>query len=119
MNQESQNNLIINEPVAYSEMLILEKCAKVVITDSGGVQKESYFFKTPAVIPREETEWVEIVESGWNILTGANKEKIVKNTLKLYKTGLKREWKIFYGDGNASYIISEIIKNFVDSPSNK
>lgn len=119
LNQESQNNLIINEPVAYSEMLVLEKCAKVVITDSGGVQKESYFFKTPAVIPREETEWVEIVESGWNILTGANKEKIVKNTLKLYKTGLNREWKNFYGDGNASYIISEIIKNFGGTSSNK
>ncbi len=105
------DNLILSEPVSYGEMVVLESNAKVVITDSGGVQKESYFLKTPAVIPRSETEWVEIVEAGWNILTDANKEKIIDAALKLFNNEFHKEWKSFYGNGDASYKIAEIIKD--------
>lgn len=103
-------NLIIADPVPYSEIIILESSARVIVTDSGGVQKESYFFKTPAVIPRDETEWVEIVDSGWNVLSGANKEKIISAVGKFYKDGNNRKWIEFYGDGNAAGKIVDIIK---------
>jgi UDP-N-acetylglucosamine 2-epimerase len=102
-------NLIIAEPVSYTDMIILESNAKVVITDSGGVQKESYFFKTPAVIPRDETEWVEIAEAGWNVLAGADRERIIKAATKFYNEGIDRDWISFYGDGNASGNIIEIL----------
>jgi UDP-N-acetylglucosamine 2-epimerase len=56
LNKSIPEGLHINEPVSYKEMIILESNARIVITDSGGVQKESYFFKTPCIVPRKETE---------------------------------------------------------------
>ncbi|MEX2007800.1 MAG: UDP-N-acetylglucosamine 2-epimerase (non-hydrolyzing), partial [Candidatus Levyibacteriota bacterium] len=66
------------DPVGYRENLILMENAKKVLTDSGGIQKEAYFLKVPCITMRDETEWVETVEDGWNILTGADKNKILK-----------------------------------------
>ena len=113
LKQDYSSNLVLGEPVPYGDMILLEKNAKVIVTDSGGVQKEAYFFKVPAVIPRDETEWVEIVEAGWNILTGANRKKIVEGIFRLWTQKHFNKWQNFYGDGNASGKISKIINEFV------
>jgi len=67
----------IIEPVSYLDMLLLEKEAKIILTDSGGVQKEAYWMKVPCITLRDETEWIETVEENWNILAGADTQKIV------------------------------------------
>jgi len=104
------NNLIIFEPVSYFDMVALENAARVIITDSGGIQKEGYFFKTPCIIPRNETEWIELVEIGWNKVVGNNKENIVKETINLYSKGLgNKQWVDFYGGGKASERITNIL----------
>jgi len=79
-------NLNIIEPVSYLDMLMLEKYAQVILTDSGGVQKEAFFFKVPCVTLRQETEWVETVEVGWNIIANQDINRIVLAALEA-KTG--------------------------------
>ncbi len=111
-------NLLAVEPVSYFEMLVLEKNAKVIITDSGGVQKEGYFFRTPCIIPRNETEWVELIDIGFNTLTGAKKEKITYATLKEFYSHKEIKKYNIYGDGKASRKIVEIIishENYMDN----
>lgn len=68
--------LIITEPANYLDMIMLEKSAALILTDSGGIQKEAYFHQTPCVTLRNETEWIETVAAGWNILAGTDKERI-------------------------------------------
>jgi UDP-N-acetylglucosamine 2-epimerase len=66
------------EPVGYLDMINLERNAKAILTDSGGIQKEAFWLKVPCITLRDETEWIETVKFGWNTLAGANKEKIVE-----------------------------------------
>ena len=116
LNPESKN-LILSEPVSYFEMIALEKSAKVIITDSGGVQKEGYFFGTPCVIPRKETEWIELVEIGFNILAGLDEIKIYEVTRQLFYEDFsseKRTFPKFYGEGNASDKIVEVLERWED-----
>jgi UDP-N-acetylglucosamine 2-epimerase len=94
------------EPVSYLDMLVLEKNARMILTDSGGVQKEAYFFGVPCVTLREETEWVETVEAGWNIMVGADTQKILDAVRNFRPNGDRPP---FFGDGKASERIVEIL----------
>ena len=115
----SLNTITIIEPVGYLEMVWLLDNCKLVITDSGGLQKEAYFFKKPCITLRDETEWVELVETGANVLVGADKEKIVTVVSesdryfgKFYSQLSLPTVTNLYGDGKASERITrELVKN--------
>lgn len=108
--QENQYLKII-EPVSFFDMITLEANSKMIITDSGGVQKESYFFNKPCIILREETEWIEIVKQGTAKICGSSKTKI-KNAFNYFTSNVKLEFPDMFGDGHASeFIIKEIINH--------
>jgi UDP-N-acetylglucosamine 2-epimerase len=99
-------------PVPYLDMLQLEKNAKAVLTDSGGVQKEAYWFGVPCFTLRQETEWVETVRSGRNVLVGTKAKKIVKGVEHFHGRGQSGRALIF-GDGRASEkIVQLLVKHF-------
>lgn len=93
-------------PVSYLEMIVLEKNAGVIVTDSGGVQKESYFYKVPCVTLRDETEWPETVESGWNTLVGTEAHRIAAAVANVQTPA---RWENHYGDGDAAGHILKIL----------
>lgn len=93
------------DPVPYLEMLWLEKNANLILTDSGGVQKEAFFFKVPCVTMRDETEWVETIDAGWNILAGVQSDSIVQ-AVEDHKTNAKLEIAP-YGNGRAAELIRD------------
>jgi len=102
-------NIRFIEPFGYLDMLWVEKNARLILTDSGGVQKEAYWMKVPCVTLREETEWVETVQSGWNTLTGANREKILAAVRNFRAPA---EHPPLFGDGSASEKITRCLTNF-------
>jgi len=100
-------------PVSFLEMIMLEKTAKMIITDSGGVQKESHFFKKPCLVLRKETEWIELVKNGTAVLVDADTEKIREEFEKFFNDVSCREYPGFYGDGkSAEFILGEILMMF-------
>lgn len=104
------DNVKIIDPVGYLDNLVLLGNAKKILTDSGGIQKEAYFLKIPCITLRNETEWVETVQDGWNVLVGADKEKIL-NMVEIFNP--KRKQTAKFGDGNAAEkIIAVISSNF-------
>lgn len=101
--------LKIIEPASFFEIIRLEKNARVVMTDSGGVQKEAFFFQTPCVILRPETEWVEIVDAGAGIIADADYQRIMDAYNAL--SGKTVTFPPLFGDGHASEkILEEILK---------
>jgi len=95
------DRLCLMEPVGYLEMIwLLEHCS-IVMTDSGGLQKEAYFFKKPCITLRDETEWVELVDAGVNILAGANKEEIKRAFSSIFNSTELHFDDQLYGDGMA------------------
>ena len=106
-----ETNFTIIEPVGYLEMVYLIKSAKLVMTDSGGLQKEAFFFEKPCITLRDETEWVELIDNSFNILVGADKEKILE-TYKNYVSLFSLDYSLdLYGAGKASKKIIEELLN--------
>lgn len=108
----ANRNIKITGPVSFFDMIALEKHSKMIITDSGGVQKEAYFYCKPCIIIRPETEWTEIVESGAGIIADASEEKIIGGFEHFYPKEIKSLPPVF-GDGKAAeFICNTIVKNF-------
>lgn len=99
-------NIQIIEPVGYFDMLMLEENARLIATDSGGVQREAYYLNIPCLTLRDETEWIATVETGWNKLVGAN-EKLIKNSW--FNFTPPSDHPFLYGKGNAAQQILELI----------
>lgn len=106
LNLRFGENIRLIEPLGYFDMMVLEENARLIATDSGGVQREAYFMQKPCLTLRDETEWTETVQAGWNRLVGVDVEKIIS------------EWKNFvppaeqppiFGDGHAGEKIAEIL----------
>jgi len=90
-------------------MVRLEGSAKMILTDSGGIQKEAYWLQVPCVTLRGETEWVETVQSGWNVLTGGDKENILEKVLQFK---IPENHPALYGDGKAAQKIIDCLNKY-------
>ncbi len=117
LNEELYNNIKANShfhilpPASFLEMIALEKNCKIVMTDSGGVQKEAFYFEKPCVILRPETEWVELVECGTAIITDADGSKIL-DAYKALTTKSGMSFPKLYGNGAAAeFICAEMLKH--------
>lgn len=95
------------DPVSYLDMLLLEGRARMILTDSGGVQKEAYFFQTPCITMRDETEWCETLVNGCNVLTGASRSRILEAAKTAGNAG---PWAMAYGDGQAGSAILDCLR---------
>ncbi|MDJ1434183.1 UDP-N-acetylglucosamine 2-epimerase (non-hydrolyzing) [Halostagnicola sp. A-GB9-2] len=98
------------DPVGYLDFVRLIDASERVATDSGGVQKEAFYLDTPCVTMRDETEWIETVESGWNVLVGANQEQIEK---ELRVNRYLEEKPTPYGDGTAAEAIVSVLTEYI------
>lgn len=96
----SNPDIMIIPPVSFFEIIVLERHASLIMTDSGGLQKEAYFFRKPCLILRPETEWVEIVEQHAGIITDADKELIVRSFDEYIDT--KPQFPPLFGDGHSA-----------------
>lgn len=106
---QSFPHLRLVDPVGYLDMVLLEKNARLVMTDSGGVQKEAYFFSVPCVTMRTETEWVELVQNGFNFLAGTGTESILASVDRALAA--IPDWGMqLYGDGRSAQQIVSVLR---------
>lgn len=106
-NVVSSSNIKFVDPLNYFDMLVLATNASAILTDSGGLQKEAYMLKTPCITLRDETEWIETVNSGWNHLTGADTQ-VILDTIKNIVT--PHEYPLLFGEKVADKIATILIK---------
>lgn len=109
-NLKESSHIVITQPVSYLDMIQLEKNAKKILTDSGGVQKEAYFYRVPCITLRNETEWVETIEDGWNVLVGTDTSRILQAVQTFSPNSDQRR---LFGNGRAAVKIGEIITNYI------
>lgn len=107
-------NIHVAPPVGYLEMVWLEMNARLIATDSGGVQKEAFFHGKPCITLRDETEWVELVETGWNTIVGTDEDRIARALLCTLPPLTK---PLLYGEGDTAEKIVNIIKNKIPTCS--
>ena len=108
----SCQNIQILPPISFLEMIALERHAQLIMTDSGGVQKEAYFFKKPGIILRPETEWVEIVETGNAILADADQTRIMQ-AWQHFKDNPPTTFPEIFGDGHAAeFMLDKMLQIF-------
>lgn len=107
----SENTIHIVPPASFLEMIVLEQLSQMVFTDSGGVQKEAYFFERPCIILRPETEWVELVQNGTARICDADPERIME-AFRYFNNNENLEFPPVFGDGNAAkFILNHFIFN--------
>jgi UDP-GlcNAc3NAcA epimerase len=106
LHSQVPGNILLQEPVGYLDMLMLEKHARLILTDSGGVQKEAYWFGVPCITLRKETEWVETVSVGWNVLVSADRDRIAK-AISSFAPPVERP--PLFGDGRAAERVVSLI----------
>ena len=112
-------NISLIPPVSFLEMTALERHAQLVMTDSGGVQKEAYFFQKPCIILRPETEWVEIVETGNAILADADEARIMKAWAH-FKDNSPTNFPEIFGDGHAAeFMLEKMLSSHCEQSDNK
>ncbi len=103
-------NVMVMEPMDFLTFTAIERHARKIMTDSGGVQKEAYFWGVPCVTVRDETEWTETLEGGWNVLTGASQERILE---ALHRSRPENGRTVVYGDAHVSSRIVDQIENMM------
>lgn len=103
------SNVQMIEPVGYLDILALEQNARLILTDSGGIQKEAYFLGVPCVTLRPETEWSETVEAGWNVIGGTSPQTILDAVQRV--RNLRQSRDPCFGDGHAAERIREVLES--------
>lgn len=100
-------NVRLIDPVGYLDMVLLEQSARLILTDSGGIQKEAYWLGVPCITLREETEWVETVETGWNVLAGVDPRRIVRFVREFNPPPHR---PVLYGTGSVAAYCVELLE---------
>lgn len=109
----SSSRMKIVPPASFLEMILLEKNCRLIVTDSGGVQKESHFFRKPCIVLRKETEWIELVNNGTAKLVDADTKRLHEEFDNFLNRNEELAYPAFYGDGRAAeFILGEVLKLF-------